>query len=169
MAQDGKSEPLLAAEFRCCPASSDPLLRHGGVVVGGGFPWLPAMGFVFLTFNSAVAIHRSNGDMSAVAFVASSYVDLLILFFCLRWFERAPPGSANRRWLKVAFWVLTTALTLLFSHKVAAIMPEAVKVLVWLMASATVLGGSYAFFLQRPNKVCEIQTSATSLRVLVHL
>ncbi|CAN6169593.1 unnamed protein product [Urochloa humidicola] len=118
----------------------------------GGFSWLTALGFAFLTFNSAMAIYRSDGDVAAVAFVAFSYVDLVLLFVCLRWFERAAPGSPTRGKLKCAVWVLTTLLTMAFSYKVAAIMPVPVKLLVWGMAGATILGGFYAFFLHTEGK-----------------
>ncbi|TVU07970.1 hypothetical protein EJB05_41351 [Eragrostis curvula] len=120
-----------------------------------GFSWLTLLGFVFLTFNSAMAIYRSNGHLAAIAFVAFSYIDLVLLFICLRWYEKAAPGSPTRGNLKVAVWILTTLLTMAFSYKVAAIMPMAVKVLVWAMACATVLGGFYAFFVYKEGKVEE--------------
>lgn len=141
--------------------AEEPLLPgHGGAAMaprhvadaGGGFSWLTALGFAFLTFNSAMAIYRSNGDAAAVAFVAFSYVDLVLLFVCLRWFEKAAPGSSARGKLKVAVWVLTTLLTFVFSYKVAAIMPVPVQILVWGMAAATVMGGFYAFFLHSEGK-----------------
>ncbi|KAF8652124.1 hypothetical protein HU200_063074 [Digitaria exilis] len=124
-----------------------------GLRESGGFGWLTALGFLFLTFNSGMAIYRSNGDPAAVGFVAFSYIDLVLLFCCLRWFENAAPGSPARGKLKVAVWVLTTLLTIVFSYKVATIMPMAVQILVWGMAAATVLGGFYAFFLHREGKV----------------
>ncbi|KAL6602899.1 hypothetical protein ACP70R_043260 [Stipagrostis hirtigluma subsp. patula] len=120
---------------------------------GGGFSWLTALGFAFLTFNSGMAIYRSDGDPAAVAFVAFSYIDLVLLFWCLRLFERAAPGSSTRANLKAAVWVLTTLLTVVFSYKVAAIMPLPVQILVWAMAGATVMGGFYAFFIHREGKL----------------
>ncbi|TVU07955.1 hypothetical protein EJB05_41334, partial [Eragrostis curvula] len=137
-----------------------PLLRRGAPANAAaaadredvGFSWLTLLGFAFLTFNSAMAIYRSNGDLAAIAFVAFSYIDLVLLFICLRWYEKAAPGSPTRGNLKVAVWILTTLLTMAFSYKVAAIMPMAVKVLVWGMACATVLGGFYAFFVYKEGK-----------------
>uniref|UniRef100_A0A0D9WRI1 Uncharacterized protein n=1 Tax=Leersia perrieri TaxID=77586 RepID=A0A0D9WRI1_9ORYZ len=122
----------------------------------GGFSWLTALGFLFLTFNSGMAIYRSDGDVAAVAFVGFSYVDLVLLFVCLRLFERSEPNSSARGNLKVAVWILTTLLTVVFSYKVAAIMPVPVKVLVWAMAGATVLGGFYAFFVHRESKEAHV-------------
>lgn len=118
----------------------------------GGFSWLTMLGFAFLTFNSAMAIYRSDGDKYAIAFVGFSYIDLVLLFICLRLFEKAEPNSSTRSNLKAAVWVLTTLLTVVFSYKVAAIMPVPVQVLVWAMAGATVLGGFYAFFVHRESK-----------------
>uniref|UniRef100_A0A0A8YN18 Uncharacterized protein n=1 Tax=Arundo donax TaxID=35708 RepID=A0A0A8YN18_ARUDO len=110
------------------------------------FPWLILLGFLFLTVNSIMAIYRSQGDRGAVAFVCFSYLDLVVLFVCLRSYERAAPGSLHRDRLKIVVWVLTTALTLLFSYKVAALMPFAVALVVWIMAFGTVAGGFLAFF-----------------------
>nr|CAB3449341.1 unnamed protein product [Digitaria exilis] len=120
----------------------------------GGFSLLTLIGFLFLTFNSIMAILRSQGDAMAVAFVGFSYADLVALFVCLRMYERARAGSATREWLKVAVWILTTLLTFAFSCKVAAVMPAPVAVLVWLMAFATVAGGFVAFFIYKEKK-CE--------------
>ncbi|RLN12723.1 hypothetical protein C2845_PM09G16930 [Panicum miliaceum] len=142
---DGRHEPLLGAP----PAAN---VEDNAAGAGAGFSRLTALGFVFLTFNSGMAIYRSDGDAAAVAFVGFSYLDLVLLFCCLRWFERAAPGSAARGQLKVAVWVLTTLLTAAFSYKVAAIMPFPVQLLVWGMAAATVLGGFYAFFLHSEAK-----------------
>ncbi|OEL27124.1 hypothetical protein BAE44_0011857 [Dichanthelium oligosanthes] len=140
MAEGQQDEPLLRA-----PKAADP-------GEAGGFSWLTALGFAFLTFNSGMAIWRSSDDSAAVAFVAVSYMFLVVLFCCLRWFERAPPGSTTRGRLKVAVWLLTTLLTAAFSYKVAAIMPAAARILVWLMAVATILGGFCAFFLHKFKK-----------------
>lgn len=107
------------------------------------------MGFVFLTFNSGMAIHRSQGDAGSVAFVAVSYLDLLSLFYCLRLYEKSPHNSSQRQIIKVIVWSLTTVLTVMFSYKVAALMPLPVAVIVWAMASATILGGFYAFFVHQ--------------------
>lgn len=120
---------------------------------GGGFSWPTALGLYFLTFNSGMAVYRSYNDKATVAFVVSSYVILVALFFCIKLFERAPPGSTTKGKLKVAVWGLTTVLTLLFSYKVAATMPVLVQVVVWLMAFATVSGGFFAFFVHS-KEVC---------------
>ncbi|KAF8652125.1 hypothetical protein HU200_063075 [Digitaria exilis] len=128
---------------------------------GGGrgaaeFSWLTALVFAFLTFNSGMAIYRSDGDRGSVAFVVVSYLDLVLLFVCLRLFERAPRDSPHREWLKACVWGLTTLLTLMFSHKVAAIMPPLVAMVVWAMAFATIGGGFYAFFIHR-DKTAQVE------------
>ncbi|CAN6243587.1 unnamed protein product [Urochloa humidicola] len=111
------------------------------------FPWLPAAGFAYLTFSSVMALHRSWPDPGAASFIVFAYVDIVLLFCCLRQYERAEPGSALREWLKRVVWLLTSALTLAFSYKVAAVMPAAAAAaLVWVMGLATVLAGFFAFF-----------------------
>ncbi|KAF8691521.1 hypothetical protein HU200_040668 [Digitaria exilis] len=110
---------------------------------------LTVLGFMFLTLNSVMAVYKSNGDVWAISFVVFSYLDLLVLFYFLRQFERTPPDSPRRERIKMVVWLLTTMLTAAFSYKVAEIMPLPVQVLVWAMASVTVIGGFYAFFLHR--------------------
>jgi hypothetical protein len=145
------------SRHHAAPVARRPLLEHdhgGGAptvdaactTTGGSFPWLPAAGFAYLTLSSGMALHRSWPDRGAAAFVVFAYVDLVLLFVCLRRYERADPGSRLREWLKLAVWLLTAALTLLFSSKVAAVMPAAAAALVWVMGVATVTGGFVAFF-----------------------
>uniref|UniRef100_M8C664 Uncharacterized protein n=1 Tax=Aegilops tauschii TaxID=37682 RepID=M8C664_AEGTA len=93
------------------------------------FSWLTALGFVFLTFNSGMAVYRSNGDAGSVIFVAVSYLDLVALFACLRLYERLDRHSPRRERIKAAVWALTTLLTVMFTYKVAEVMPLAVKLL----------------------------------------
>ncbi|URE01469.1 hypothetical protein MUK42_20539 [Musa troglodytarum] len=111
--------------------------------------WLPALGLAFLTYNSAAAVYRSIDEPWAVAFVVVAYVDLLLLFWCLRKFERCfeAGSAADRPRLKAAVWCLATLLTLMFSYKVAVIMPLPVAVMVWSMAATVCLGGFWALFL----------------------
>ncbi|CAL5050991.1 unnamed protein product [Urochloa decumbens] len=104
-------------------------------------------GFLFLTVNSMVAIYRSQGDVAAVSVVVASYVCLLMLFCCLWWFEAALPGSPARDRARIGVWLTTTALTAMFSWRVAALMPGLVAAAVWFMAVSTVIGGFYALFL----------------------
>ena len=117
-----------------------------------GLSLLTVFGFVFLTFNSVMAVYRSNRDFWAISFVVFSYLVLVLLFYCLRQYEKERPESPRRERLKVAVWLLTTMLTAVFSYKVAAIMPFPVQVLVWAMAGATVLGGFYGFFVYTEPK-----------------
>jgi hypothetical protein len=69
---------------------------------------------IFLTFNSAMAVYKSNGDLSAIAFVGFSYLDLVMLFYCLGLYERTPPESpGSPRWreeLRIALVLLSTML-----------------------------------------------------------
>ncbi|XP_062188729.1 uncharacterized protein LOC133892005 [Phragmites australis] len=106
--------------------------------------WLPSLGFAFLSFNCGMAIYRSRDDPSSVAFVVIAYLALIILFRCLHLFERNP--GRRGRGLKAAVWGLSTLLTLMFSYKVAAIMPLWAQLLVWAMGIFTIVAGFYAFF-----------------------
>ncbi|TVT97350.1 hypothetical protein EJB05_57418, partial [Eragrostis curvula] len=102
--------------------------------------------FGVLTLNSGLAIYRAWEDLASVLFVAGSYLTLLLLFGCLRTYERAQPGSPARERARRAVWPLTTLLTVGFAWKVAALMPPAVAVLVWGLAIATVAGGYFALY-----------------------
>jgi len=126
------------------------------------FSWLTALGFAFLTFNSGMAVHRSNGDAGSILFVAVSYLDLVALFACLRLYERLDRHSPRRETVKAAVWVLTTILTVMFSYKVAEIMPLVVKLLVWAMAAATTCGGFYAFFVHDEKQQQQHQAVPTA-------
>ena len=82
---------------------------------GGAWPSLSTIvGFAFLTFNSAMAVSSWRSGFGAVSFVAFSYLDLAMLFYCLRMYHKIPPGSPLRERLKVAMWLLTTMLTIAF-------------------------------------------------------
>nr|CAB3466983.1 unnamed protein product [Digitaria exilis] len=109
--------------------------------------WVTRAGFGFLTLNSGLAIYRSKGDPSSIMLVAASYSALLLLFRCLRDYERAPPGSPARDRARRAVWPLTSLLTLAFAWKVAGVMPSAVAAaVVWALAVATTVGGFFAIF-----------------------
>ncbi|OEL22804.1 hypothetical protein BAE44_0016177 [Dichanthelium oligosanthes] len=96
---------------------------------------------VGLALNLALCIRRA-----AVAFVASSHLNLLLLLWFLRRFEASPPGSVARDRARLAVWLLTTALTAAFTWKIGALLPLVPAVAAWVMAAATVLGGSYVLF-----------------------
>jgi hypothetical protein len=109
--------------------------------------WLPSLGFAFLSFNCGMAVYRSWDDPSSVAFVGVAYVALILLFRCLHLLERGP----GNRGIKLAVWGLSTILTIMFSSKVASIMPLWAQLLVWTMGIFTIVAGFYAFFLARPD------------------
>lgn len=72
---------------------------------------LTLISFAFLTFNSAMAAYQSNGAMGAVSFVVFSFLDVALLFYCRRLYNRAPPGSLQREHFKIVAWLLTVMLT----------------------------------------------------------
>ncbi|CAL5051004.1 unnamed protein product [Urochloa decumbens] len=109
------------------------------------------IGLFFLTGNSILAINRSWGDAAAVIFVIASYLSLVHLFYCLRWFEASPQGSAARDKARLGVWLTTTLLTAMFSWRVAAVMPRPVAAGVLFMGGSTIAGGFYALFMHRPR------------------
>jgi hypothetical protein len=108
---------------------------------------LTKLGFGALAFNSGLAIYNSTGDAGSAAFVLGTDAGLVLLFLCLREFERDRGGAARSRNIKAAVWALTTLLTGMFASRVAPLMPPAVAAVVWIAAVATVTGGFWAFFL----------------------
>ncbi|CAL9202078.1 unnamed protein product [Musa hybrid cultivar] len=118
------------------------------------FNWLPTIAFLFLTYNSAESAYRSRHDIPTLAFIVFAYVDLVMLLFCLKQFEKLSPEStpAKREQLKAAVWVLTTALNLAFAWRVAEIMPWLLSVLVWLMSVSVAIGGFYGLFIHQGAK-----------------
>ncbi|KAG0512760.1 hypothetical protein BDA96_10G042100 [Sorghum bicolor] len=84
-----------------------------------------------LIFNSALAVYNSWGDAAAVTSVLAVDAALVLLFLCLREFERG--GNGRDAKTKAAVWALTALLTAMFASGVApTIMPLAVGALVLL-------------------------------------
>ncbi|WVZ82554.1 hypothetical protein U9M48_029808 [Paspalum notatum var. saurae] len=110
---------------------------------------LATLGLGVLACTSALAICSSWGDAGSVAFVLATDAALLLLFLCLRRFERAHGGEDRGR-IKAAVWALTTGLTAMFASRVAPLMPPLVAAAVWGMAVATAAAGFWALFLNRP-------------------
>uniref|UniRef100_A0ACD5WJI6 Uncharacterized protein n=1 Tax=Avena sativa TaxID=4498 RepID=A0ACD5WJI6_AVESA len=115
---------------------------------GGGFSWTLAAALSFIALNSGMAVYRSREDAATVVFVASAYLDLVLLFCCLWLHDRAAPGSAWKNRLKASVWTLTTLLTFSFAYAVTgtAGLTLPVALLVWIIAAATGIGASSAFF-----------------------
>lgn len=86
-----------------------------------------------------------------LAFVISSYVELLLLFWCLDKFEElgldSPPEKRER--LKLAIWVLATALNLALAWRVSDVMPWALAMTAWSMAACIAVVGFYGFFIYK--------------------
>ncbi|WVZ82574.1 hypothetical protein U9M48_029828 [Paspalum notatum var. saurae] len=96
------------------------------------------LGFGALACNSGLSIYSSWGDASSVALVLAADAALLLLFLCLREFERngrGRRGGGTRS--RATVWALTTLLTAMFASRVAPLMPPAVDAVVWAMAVAT--------------------------------
>lgn len=125
-----------------------PGAQHGGA--RGGWLLDPAiLALLFLSVNVAIGVYRSRGDLSTMGFLFFSYFDLLLLFFCLRRFERltADARPEERTRLKATVWLLSTALIVAFSCRVSVVIPWALAALVWVMAGSVTVGGFYALIL----------------------
>ncbi|KAL6606212.1 hypothetical protein ACP70R_041865 [Stipagrostis hirtigluma subsp. patula] len=64
---------------------------------------LAKLGLAALACNSALAVYNSWGDAGSVAFVLAADAALVLLFLCLRQFERARArrGGGGARWARV--------------------------------------------------------------------
>ncbi|CAA6672770.1 unnamed protein product [Spirodela intermedia] len=119
------------------------------------FPWIPALAFLFLTFSCVQAAYRAWADPSTVSFIASAYVALLALFWCLRRLDSLPrsgvgaTATAEENRLKFSVWLLSLVLNGMFSFRVAEMLPPALAAVVWMVAGATTLAGIYVFFIYR--------------------
>ncbi|RCV20185.1 hypothetical protein SETIT_4G035600v2 [Setaria italica] len=115
---------------------------------GRRYSALTKLGFGALAFNSVVALYNSWGGAGSAAFVLAADAALVLLFLCLREFERTRGGAArDRNIIKAAVWALATLLTAMFASRVAPLMPPVIGTAVWIVAVATVAGGFWAFFL----------------------
>uniref|UniRef100_A0A0E0PIB5 Uncharacterized protein n=1 Tax=Oryza rufipogon TaxID=4529 RepID=A0A0E0PIB5_ORYRU len=132
---------------------------HGGGRVSQAIAMLVA------TAVTAQAAYRARHAPWDLAFVLFSYADLGLLFLCLSMYERLPQPAAAadddgeavrrpRRWLKMAVWALSTALSAAFAWRVAAVMPApALKAAVWGMTSTVAVAGFYLLFAYRPAAI----------------
>ena len=92
---------------------------------------LTKLGLGALTLNSVLAIYNSWGDAASVTSVLAVDAALVLVFLCLREFERG--GNGRDAKTKAAVWALTALLTAMFASGVApTIMPLAVGALVLL-------------------------------------
>ncbi|TVT98825.1 hypothetical protein EJB05_55840, partial [Eragrostis curvula] len=106
-----------------------------------------AMGLGFLTFNSGMALYRSEGDAAYIALVVFSYLDLVLLFLYLRTHEQgAGRTSARARVVRTAVWVITLLLAALFGWKMASVLPLPVAAGIWLLAGVGLVAVFNAFF-----------------------
>ncbi|CAL5044602.1 unnamed protein product [Urochloa decumbens] len=131
------------------PTDPNPTAEAPAAARARRFPWTSVAVVIGLAFNLVLCVSRAaaaGGDRAAVAFAASSHLNLFLLLWFLRRFEASPPGSVARRRARLAVWLLTTSLTAAFTWKVGALLPLVPAVVAWAMATATVLFGSYVLF-----------------------
>ncbi|XP_074584513.1 uncharacterized protein LOC141840423 isoform X2 [Curcuma longa] len=112
------------------------------------FNFLTVVAFLLLTYTTAETAYRSRHQPSALAFTLFSYADLVLLFHCLKLFERLGPDATPRKkeGLKALVWLLATAQILAFTWRVAAEIPLPIAVAVWLVAGFITISGFYSMF-----------------------
>lgn len=125
------------------------------MIAGDGRGWLlPQIVMAVVASAAALALAlwrqqpgegRGGGGPAAILLAAAPYALLLLLLWCLRAFERAAVAGdeAAQGRLRLAVWLLSSALTVTFAARVAPLMHGAAAVLVWAMSAATVSGGFY--------------------------
>ncbi|XP_006644613.1 uncharacterized protein LOC102710920 [Oryza brachyantha] len=118
-----------------------------------------AFAFTIVAVNCGTAIYHSRRDPWSVAFVLAASVMLLSLLCLLRVFESLPPGSSSGRRIKAGVWAVSTALTVMFSHRVAALMPFPVAAVIWGLAGSTIVAGFCMLFVCRG----EVETVAEEI------
>lgn len=103
----------------------------------------------FLLFNTVGAVLRIREDTLAMTFTISFFIFLMIFFCSVSVFDKLPPGSKKRDWMKVPIWLLGTTLNLMFAYRVRTIIQPgmALEWLVWGMGGITSLITFYFFFL----------------------
>ncbi|KAG0539154.1 hypothetical protein BDA96_03G298000 [Sorghum bicolor] len=147
-------KPLVKSELRLslnpppCAQDNNPTTPTGAASDGSSSPSCASavVALSFLGLNSVVAIYRSRHDPRSILFVTVCFLCVVFLFHLLRVFERLPPESPRRLPVKAAVWAVTTTLTVMFSGRVAPLMPAPVAAVVWSMAAVTILAGFYLFF-----------------------
>ncbi|PUZ74259.1 hypothetical protein GQ55_1G050000 [Panicum hallii var. hallii] len=106
----------------------------------GSLSWLEFFGFLFLSYNSGMAVYQSWGDVAAISVVAFMFVNIASLVVCLKLFQAAPPNSTGRNRLRASAWLLTMSLTFGYVYQVigTATRPTLqVALLQWAMPAAT--------------------------------
>ncbi|KAF3326901.1 hypothetical protein FCM35_KLT08531 [Carex littledalei] len=130
------------------------------------FEFLPTIFFLYLTYNFGIVTYRSRNNPWDLAFVTSCYVELMLLFYCLRKDENltADTPTKDSDKLKGVVWVLCTLLTCTFALRISQIMPWYMNIIIWGMSASVILLGFYFFFLiqcedaQSANKYCKLDT-----------
>jgi Family of unknown function (DUF6490) len=152
-----------------CHAQNDV---HGANRFCKHFDLFPFIAFGFLTYNAIMSIYRSRGNPWDLAFVISCYVELTLLFFCMKMRENlgADATAEHVHWLKIVVFILTTLLTVTFAYRVSLIMPFLLKLVVWGMSGSVVVAGFYAFFIfdrdvKGANGYCKLDDRSPEQRV----
>ncbi|KAK8959420.1 hypothetical protein KSP40_PGU006109 [Platanthera guangdongensis] len=114
-------------------------------------PAISSVAILVVVATIGAALWRARDDPQSLCFALTSYIELGLLFLCIRSVERLPEegGAAaekKRRRQKLAVWSLATALCVTFCFRVQKLLPPALAAAAWAMALAVSSGGFYLFF-----------------------
>uniref|UniRef100_A0A0E0BYB7 Uncharacterized protein n=1 Tax=Oryza meridionalis TaxID=40149 RepID=A0A0E0BYB7_9ORYZ len=104
----------------------------------------------------AACTYRAAAEPRDLAFVAAAYTMLALLLYCVSRFEAlaadGPAAAVARERLRLPVWALSTALTVLFSSRVASMMPPPLNALVVAMSVVVTVGGFCLLFLSNAGE-----------------
>ncbi|KAJ3701395.1 hypothetical protein LUZ61_005100 [Rhynchospora tenuis] len=111
--------------------------------------FFPTVAFLYLTYNFGLAAYRSRTNPWDLAFIISCYVELILLFLCMKQHENLTADSPSEQTdrLKIVVWILCTLLTFTFAWRISQIMPWYLNSIIWGMSASVILVGFYFFFL----------------------
>ncbi|KAL5228245.1 hypothetical protein ABZP36_016510 [Zizania latifolia] len=124
----------------------------GGVLLRAARRLLPCVACFLVAVHFAAATYRAARDPGDLCFVASAYSMLAVLLYLVGRSESlaadgSPAAAVARERLKLPVWALSSALTALFSSRVAPMMPPPLRAVVVAMALLVTVGGFCLLFL----------------------
>ncbi|KAJ4765962.1 hypothetical protein LUZ62_076337 [Rhynchospora pubera] len=164
---DSKSSACVSSNELPTEPASDQQPSNSGFCLT--FSFFPTIAFFYLTYNFGLAAYRSRTNPWDLAFIISCYLELILLFLCLKKHENLTSDSPNeqRDRLKVVVWILCTLFTFTFAWRISQIMPWYLNVIIWGMSASVILVGFYFFFLfkdddaQLTNKYSKLNSHDT--------
>ncbi|CAN6191211.1 unnamed protein product [Urochloa humidicola] len=92
---------------------------------------------------SVVLFALCGAGRADVAFIAFIHLNLLLLFWWGRRFERSPLASVERDRARFAMWALSATLLTAFTWKMTSMIPPSYTIVAWVMDATAVFGFAY--------------------------